>query len=138
METEMREKGKQLEQAGFVIEKLKKKLKDEGIDMEEEGLTEERVRQIIQESTTPLAEEIRKSGTVLTELARTLGSQQATSSGGGAGQKPPKKKEAPVLSPTDQKLVSGSNLKWDPDREGFVSQDGKRFYPWADKTGIVG
>lgn len=126
----------QNEQAGHVIQGLKEKLKDNGIDIETEGISEERVKEIIQESTAPLAEELKKSDIAVVELARAL-SGKGNANSGGAGQKTPLKPKEPVLPAEAQGKIKRMGLEWVG--KGFIykSPTTGRIYDLEDDTDIA-
>ena len=130
----------QVGQAGFVIQKLKTKLKEEGIDPDEgEIISDEKVRSIVRDTVQPEIQALKETlATKISELGRSITAHQSASSGAGPGQKPPQEDEGekePELSVEDKKLLAG--YKWDPKRKGHVSPSG-RFYPWSESSkGVV-
>lgn len=129
----------QVGQAGYNIQKYKERLKELGEDLdEEEKITEDKVRQIVKESSKESLEEIKRLNTQLSELFRAQQAKQdAGKQGAGAGgQVPPPKKKEPQLSAEDRKILETANLHWDPAKEAFVSADGKRTYKLEEVRGI--
>lgn len=133
IEEESKKKDIQLKKAGFNIEKLKKRLKDEGIEIEEESLTGERVSEIIQSEIKSQLGELRESFKKDTsEILRTLTSKgDKNKPGGGGGQKLPEKEgtDRPVLSTEDESVIKRLGGKWDRKKVGWTMPSG-RFYPF--------
>ena len=136
---EIGKKDEQLKKAGFNIQRLKTKLKEAGIPLEEEkALTSERAQEIIREEIKNQVGGItEKFETKLSEVLRALNSKSNLNPGGsGGGQKKPIQVERPKLSRRDEDLLKVSKLKWSAEKKGFVAPSG-RVYPYIPGRGIV-
>jgi len=102
---------KQLEQAGFNIEKYKNLLKENDIDIDEpSGISEERVAQIVAQAQGPLLEEIKTMGKIMSEISR--GNVKPNANGGDPGQTPPPKPKEPTLPAQARQVVTDNGLVW--------------------------
>ncbi|MFQ5976317.1 MAG: hypothetical protein ACE5J5_08395 [Candidatus Hydrothermarchaeales archaeon] len=133
----LEKKEKQIGQAGFNIQKLKERLKAEGIDIETEegGLNETKVREIIaSEIQTQIGTVTKDFGNKISEVMRAVKStKDIEKPGGGSGQKKQVKEyPRPTLSPNDEKIITRGGHKWDPKRGGWVSPSG-RFFPHEER-----
>lgn len=128
-EKELKEKEEQLKKAGFTIQKLKEKMKEEGIELEEgQGLSEEQIenvtRRVISEELGKSNQEIQSLKNTLSEVLKSIGSKQTTSKGGGeGGQKPPKEEGIPRPKMTDDEEETVKGMDWDSKRGGWQEKD---------------
>jgi len=138
---ELMGKEDQLRKAGFTIQKLKDKMKEEGIEPEEgQGLSEEQVESIVSKVIGEKLGEISKDNQALkntmSEVLKSISSKENKSKGGGeGGQDLPKEEGTPRpknLSPDEEKVVEG--MDWDSKRAGWVDRTTKAFYPHERKT----
>lgn len=135
----LKKQEKQLDQAGFNIQKYKQKLKDAGIDDEEGQLGKEQLEEAIQSAVKPALEKISQLETTLTEIARAnKAKDNIGGDGGSGGQRPPENKEMeePSLSETDKKLILSFGGKWDGEKKGWTTKSGK-FIPYNDISGLA-
>lgn len=149
-EKELKDREEQLRKAGFTIEKLKTKMKEEGIELEEgQGLTEEQVADIVSKVVGDKLGEISKENqelkTTLSEVLKTIGSKANASKGGGeGGQKPPKEEGTPRPALTEDEEQAVVGMTWDSKRGGWQEPDIKdpagnvlrkgQFFPHKRKT----
>jgi predicted RNase H-like nuclease (RuvC/YqgF family) len=117
---------KQLDQAGYTIQKLKEKMKEAGIEMEEErGLSMEQVQELLKKNTEELSQ---KFGQQFSELLRSIRAWQKPSQPSGGGQKLPKQKESPLTPEEHQHLIS-RGFKWDPEKGLYIGKSGRAYDP---------
>ena len=124
---------KRLDGFGFGLRKIQDKMKEEGWEIGEEGLTEEKVRGVVAEALKPFQEALEKQGLDNLEILRAAGKPKPTT-GADAGQKPEVKNEAPPLSEADKKLVEGYKLHWDATK---IDPDTGKKGVWIGPSGKI-
>lgn len=117
---------RKLGKAGFKIEKLKQRMKEEGIEEPEEGgLSEERVQEIVTAAVQGVAQkfgqDVSEMKKTVSEAVRSFSSKESKTKGGGeGGEKPPTGEGPPKQPPQDQKIIQQYGLVWDPKKKEYV------------------
>jgi len=140
LQEELNKKNTQILQAEHVIENLKKKVKALGGTLDEEPVTLDKVKEVIQENFDDfrkiVGSEVAKQ---IKEAVATMISRQGRSKGSGSSGHPSPAPEIPMppLSPDDKAYIARSGVKWDGKRGGWITKSG-RFVPYNPKEGLPG
>lgn len=125
----------QIEQAGFNIQKYKDKLKEAGIEFDEDGrVSQEQIQEIVGQATKPLIDQINQMGTTLSEIAR-ASKAVPSANAGGAGQRVPPKPKEPELPSAIKDQIARLNLKWTGQGKVYKSELTGKTYDYEETTG---